>query len=88
MIWPVLHGVLAEKAVARHGVCFALACRTFGVSETCYGYSPLFSDDNEEIADLLGGLTTEGKTWGFGLCFQHLSNLQGHPWSHKRVYRI
>ncbi len=44
--------------VARHGVSIALACRTFGVSETCYRYSPLLSDENEEIADLLIGLTT------------------------------
>jgi putative transposase len=28
------------------------------VSETCYRYSPLLSDENEEIADLLVGLTT------------------------------
>jgi putative transposase len=74
--------------VARHGVSIALACRTFDVSETCYRYSPLLSDENEEIADLLVGLTAARKTWGFGLCFLHLRNVQGHPWNHKRVYRI
>ena len=79
---------LAEKAVSRHGVSIALACRTFDVSETCYRYSPLLSDENEEIADLLVGLTAARKTWGFGLCFLHLRNVQGHPWNHKRVYRI
>ena len=31
-------------------------CRAFGVSETCYRYSPLLSDENELIADLLVGL--------------------------------
>ena len=36
----------------------ASPCRTFGVSETGYRYSPLLSDENEEIADLLVGLTT------------------------------
>jgi hypothetical protein len=46
-----------ESCVARHGVSIALACRTFGMSETCYRYSPLLSDENEEIADLLVGLT-------------------------------
>ena len=74
--------------MVRHGVSIALACRTFGVSETCYRYSPLLSDENEEIADLLVGLTTARKTRGFGLCFLHLRNVQGHPWNHKRVYPI
>jgi putative transposase len=44
--------------------------------------------ENEEIADLLAGLTDARKTWGFGLCFLHLRNVKGHPWHHKRVYRI
>lgn len=88
MIRPALRRGLAKNAVARHGVSIALACRTFDVSETCYRYSPLLSDENEEIADLLVGLTAARKTWGFGLCFLHLRNVQGHPWNHKRVYRI
>lgn len=79
---------MAETAVERRGVRIALACRAFGVSETCYRYSPKLKDENEEIADLLTGLTGARKTWGFGLCFLHLRNVKGHPWNHKRVYRI
>jgi putative transposase len=79
---------MAEIAVARRGVSIALACRTFGVSETCYRYGPKLKAENEEIADLLVGLTDARKTWGFGLCFLHLRNVKGHSWNHKRVYRI
>src|SRR6056297_3067846 len=79
---------MAAKAVKHRGVSIALACRAFGVSETCYRYSPLLSDENELIADLLVSLTEARKTWGFGLCFLHLRNVKGHPWNHKRVYRI
>ena len=79
---------MAGNAVARCGVSIALACRTFGVSETCYRYGPKLQAENEEIADLLTGLTDARKTWGFGLCFLHLRNVKGHPWNHKRVYRI
>jgi putative transposase len=79
---------MAEAAVAKRGASIALACRTFGVSETCYRYSPKMSDENEEIADLLVGLTNAKRNWGFGLCFLYLRNVQGRLWNHKRVYRI
>lgn len=70
------------------GVSVALACRAFFVSETCYRYSPKLNDENEQIADLLLGLTKAKKSWGFGLCFLYMRNVQGHGWNHKRVYRI
>ena len=79
---------MAVKAVALRGVSVALACRTFAVSETCYRYSAKLNDENEQIADLLIGLTRAKKTWGFGLCFLYLRNVRGHRWNHKRVYRI
>src|SRR5690606_11589717 len=37
---PAQRRELAEKAVATKGVSIALACRAFGVSETCFRYSP------------------------------------------------
>ena len=70
------------------GVSIALACRAFGVSETCFRYSPKRDEENELIADLLVGLTNFHKTWGFGLCFLHLRNVKGYVWNHKRVHRI
>ena len=86
MTRPSQRREMVEKAVARHKVSIALACRAFGVSETCYRHSPKLKDENEEIADLLVGLTDARKTWGFGLCFLHLRNVKGHPWNHKRVF--
>ena len=79
---------MAEKVVAQNGASIALACRTFGLSETCYRYAPKLSNENEEIADLLIAITTTHRTWGFGLCFLYLRNVKSHPWNHKRVYRI
>ena len=74
MTRPAQRRELAEKAVATKGVSIAQACRAFGVSETCFRYSPKRDDENEMIADLLVGLTNVHKTWGFGLCFLHLRN--------------
>ena len=68
---------MAETAVAGRGASIALACRAFGVSETCYRYGPKLRAENEEIADLLVGLTDARKNWGFGLCFLHLRNVKG-----------
>jgi putative transposase len=79
---------MAVTAAAKRGVGIALACRAFGVSESCYRYSPKLGGENNEVADLLIGLTNARKTWGFGLCFLYLRNVQGRVWNHKRVYRI
>ena len=79
---------MAASAVTRKGISIALACRTFGVSETCYRYTPKLDAENERIAELLVGLTTARRTWGLGLCFLYLRNVKGHGWNHKRVYRI
>ncbi len=65
---------MAVIAAKRPDVSIACACRAFEVSETCYRYSPLLRHENEEIADLLIGLTAAKKTWGFGLCFLYLRN--------------
>ncbi len=86
MTRPSQRREMAENAVVRRGESLALACRTFGLSETCCRYSPQLKDENEEIADLLVGLTDARKTWALGLCFLHLRNVKGRPWNHKRVY--
>ena len=75
-------------AVTHRGINVALACRTFGISETCYRYSRKLDHENAFIGELLIGLTQARRTWGFGLCFLYLRNVKGHGWNHKRVYRI
>ena len=66
------------KAVATRGVSIALACRTFQVRECCYRYERMLSDENSEIAEWLVRLTTNRRTWGFGLCF--LYSLMSKDW--------
>jgi hypothetical protein len=57
---------MAQHAVAARGVSIALACRAFGISERCYRYEPILSDENEEIENWLIALTKARKNWGFG----------------------
>ena len=79
---------MAVKAVARRGVSIALACRTFQISECCYRYERKLCDENAEIAGWLVKLTSNRRTWGFGLCFLYLRNVKGYGWNHKRVYPL
>lgn len=79
---------MAKAAVDNGRTSIRHACQTFGVSETCYRYQAVASDENALIADWLVRLTTAYRDWGFGLCFLHLRNVKGFGWNHKRVYRI
>ena len=88
MVKPSQRREMAKEAVEQGKASIRQACLIFNVSETCYRYRPLLSDENAEIADWLIRLTHHQKNWGFGLCFLFLRNVKGFPWNHKRVYRI
>ena len=45
------------KAVEDKRISIALSGRTFEISETCYRYERLLSDENAEIADWLERMT-------------------------------
>jgi len=81
---------MAKEAVRKKGIPVALACRAFGISETCYRYEAKLSDENAEIADWLVRLAASNTTrrWGFGLCYLFLRNVKGFAWNHKRIRRI
>ena len=88
MVRPSQRREMARAAVNGGRTTIGHACRTFGVSQTCYRYQPRRSADNEQIADWLIRLTHNQRNWGFGLCFLYLRNVKGYGWNHKRVYRI
>ena len=79
---------MAKQAISEWGLSIRVACLAFGISETCYRYQAVLSDENEEIADWLVRLTHNQKDWDFGLCRDYLRNVKGFAWNHKRIYRI
>ena len=79
---------MARQAVEQRQISIRMACRLFGISETCYRYQAKLSGENAHIADWLLRLTTTHRTWGFGLCFLYLRNVKCYGYNHKRVYRI
>lgn len=79
---------LAQEVVKQNRMSIAFACRTFCVSEACYRYHAILSDENTVIAEQLIELTQKQRNRGFGLCFLYFRNVKGYKWNHKRVYRI
>lgn len=79
---------MAKRAVSAGLLSIRAACTAFTISQTCYRYRPLLSDENAYIAAWLMSLTNSKRNWGFKLCFLYLRNVKGFGWNHKRVYRI
>jgi putative transposase len=46
-----------------------------------------FEQRDREVMDALTALVEKHPRWGFWMCFDRL-RLLGHPWNHKRVYRV
>ena len=42
---------------------------------------------DQPIIDALNAVVDQHARWGFWKCFYRLRNL-GHPWNHKRVWRV
>ncbi len=73
-------------ASSEHAMSIRRACAVFGVSRSYYAYVPTPRDDGEVIAALVE-LAERKPTWGFSKLFRVLRR-RGHPWNHKRVWRV
>ena len=88
MVAPFVRKQMAQSAVEIRQISIRRSCQLFGVSQTCYRYAAKSRDENKVVADSLIALSLRSRTWGFGLMFLHLRNVQHKPWNHKRVYRV
>lgn len=79
---------MAQANARRHGLSVLRSCRLFSISPTCWRYARKNDADNTQLAQGLQKLSEQHPTWGFGLMFLHLRNVQGYAWNHKRVYRV
>jgi putative transposase len=69
MVRPAQRRALAQHAVQTKRTTIEHACRTFGISETCYRHQGGRPEADAEVADWLVRLTTTYRAWEFGLCF-------------------
>lgn len=85
---PFARKQMAKQEVAARGISAARACKLFGISKSCWRHEGQNTVTNELLGKQLSQLATVHPTWGFGLMFLHLRNVQGYKYNHKRVYRI
>lgn len=81
---------MIDRIKADHAVSIRQSCAVLGLRRQTYyqrkqGHRP--EELDAYIADLLHQLTSRFVAWGFWMIFHYLRR-QGHPWNHKRVYRI
>lgn len=60
---------MAQWAVAQRSAMINLACRAFGISQTCYRYKAKLDAENSVIADWLVRLTNNQRNWASGCAF-------------------
>ena len=66
----------------------ARLCRLFSISAKYWRHQAKPNTTYQLIAAELQNLAAQHKTWGFGLMFLYLRNVQHQTWNHKRVYRV
>ncbi len=81
---------MIEAINTKRGRSIRRCCRTLGFRRQTYhkrrnGHRP--EELDLQIADLLHQVTNRFVAWGFWMVFHYLRR-QGHPWNHKKVYRI
>ncbi len=88
MVAPFVRKQMAQSVVDTRQINVRRSCQIFNVSQSCYRYAAKNAGENKAVTDSLIALSLRNRTWGFGLMFLHLRNVQGKHWNHKRVYRV
>jgi putative transposase len=75
--------------VAEHELSVSRATAAVKLSRTAYYRKPRPKrvGNDGPVIDALNELVEENLRWGFWMCFDRL-RLDGHPWNHKRVWRV
>ena len=69
-----------------HSISERRSCAAIKLARSVFRYQPKPKDDSA-IIDALNDLAENHSDLGFGKFFEMLRK-QGHPWNHKRVYRV
>jgi putative transposase len=76
------------QMVSAHGVSVVRACQVVRLARAAWYRPPRDRLDRDQpVIDALTTQVDQNGRWGFWKLFDRLHNL-GHPWNHKRVYRV
>lgn len=79
---------MATALVVEHGLSVRRACRAARLPQRSWYRVPSDGGASDaELIDALQALIERHPHWGFWKCFRRL-RLDGHPWNHKRVWRV
>ncbi len=83
---------MASCLVAEHGLSVSRAVAAVKLSRSAYYRKPVKDPAgrlrrDQPVIDALNDLVEKQSRWGFWMCFDRL-RLDGHPWNHKRVWRV
>ena len=77
---------MVDHAREEHGLSIRSACSAVRISRSVYHYQPDGSKDDAVIS-AIQEIAERYPAYGFGKVFAVLRRA-GHPWNHKRVYRV
>ena len=77
---------MVDHARQEHGLSIRSACSAVRISRSVYHYQPDGSKDDAVIS-AIQEIAERYPAYGFGKVFAVLRR-SGHPWNHKRVYRV
>lgn len=88
MVAPSVRKLMAQSAIKDHKISVRKACDLMNISTSHWHYKPKLVPENAKVALELTGLSQKHPSWGFGLMYLHLRNVQTKHWNHKRVYGV
>ena len=71
-----------------HHLSVRRACRVAGLARAAWYAPPVVATERDAaVIKALQQLVTKNTRWSFWKCYDRI-RLDGHPWNHKRVYRV
>jgi putative transposase len=77
-----------QYLIKKHSLSVKKSCKSVGFSRAAWYKVPEGETERDtEVINALNSMVERHGRWGFWKCYKALRR-KGHPWNHKRVYRV